>query len=103
MRGDPVAMTRRDRDHGPGLQPDSFKIALNFSSERMVTAGVVIDTIHLVNHDSNLAQAEEMQQIAVPARLLAYAFAGIDDQDGRVCLPAPVIMLRRNSVCPGAS
>ena len=43
-------------------------------------ARVVADAVHLVDDDGDLPDAEQMQQIAVPARLLAHALGGVDDQ-----------------------
>ena len=65
---------------------------------------VEIDAIHLVDDDRDLMDAEQVQQVAVPARLVAHAFGGIDRSAARHRpATAPVIMLRRNSAWPGAS
>ena len=54
--------------------------------DRVEPARVEIDAVHLVDDDRDLMDAEQMQQIAVAARLLAHAFGGIDDQQGRIGL-----------------
>ena len=46
----------------------------------------VVDPVHLVDDDRHLADAEQVQQIAVPPGLVANAFGGIDDQDRGVGL-----------------
>ena len=45
-----------------------------------------IDAVHLVDDDSDLLDAEQMQQIAVPPRLVAHAFQRVDDQHRAVGL-----------------
>ena len=44
------------------------------------------DAVHLIDDDRDLANAQKMQQIAVPAGLIAHAFGGVDDQHRRIGL-----------------
>ena len=48
--------------------------------DRVEARRVVADAVHLVDDDGDLPHAEQVQQIAVPPRLLAHALGGIDDQ-----------------------
>jgi hypothetical protein len=45
-----------------------------------------IDPVHLVDDDGDLLDAEQMQQIAMAAGLIAHALQSIDDQDRAVSL-----------------
>ena len=42
--------------------------------------------IHLVDRDRDLTHAQQVQEIAVPARLVAHAFGRVDDQQGGIGL-----------------
>ena len=52
----------------------------NLVADVLIALLAEIDAIHLVDDDRDLADAEQMQQIAVPAGLVAHAFGGVDDQ-----------------------
>ncbi len=53
----------------------------------LVEAAVVeADAVHLVDDDRDLTDAEQVQQIAVAARLIAHAFGRVDDQQGGIGL-----------------
>ena len=43
--------------------------------------GPVVDQVHLVHGDDDLAEPEEREEEAVPARLLAQALLGVDEED----------------------
>ena len=49
---------------------------------------VEIDPVHLVDDDRDLMDAEQVQQIAVPTRLVAHALGRVDDAAARH-RPAP--------------
>ena len=45
---------------------------------------VVADQVHLVDEHRELADAEHRHQVAVPPRVLAHAFHGVDHEQGRL-------------------
>ena len=47
---------------------------------------VVIDAVHLIDDDRDLMHAEQLQEIAVAAGLLAHALDRVDDQQSRIGL-----------------
>ena len=75
----------------------------NLVADLLEARRAVIDAVHLVDHDRNLVDAEQMQQIAVAAGLVAHAFRASMISTAPSACEAPVIMLRRNSAWPGAS
>ncbi len=58
----------------------------NLVADRLESRRAEIDPVHLVDDNSDLFDAEQMQQIAVAPRLVAHAFQRIDDQHGAVGL-----------------
>ena len=69
-----------------GVTPKPARCAADLGVELAKPAVIVAHPVHLVDDDHDLAHAEKMQQIAVPPRLLAHAFGGIDDEQRRIGL-----------------
>ena len=69
-----------------GVSPRPARCAAISASISLKRTGIEADAVHLVDDDRHLADAEQMQEIAVAARLIAHAFGRIDDQQGGVGL-----------------
>lgn len=52
----------------------------NLVADLLETRRAVVDAVHLVDDDGDLFDAEQMQQIAVTAGLIAHAFKRVDDE-----------------------
>ena len=52
--------------------------------DRLEGLAVVADQVHLVDREHDVADAEQVHQIAVAARLRQHALARIDEDDGEV-------------------
>ena len=86
VAGDAVAVARGNRDDGGRCQPQTRKVAADLGLDLAEPRRVEGDAVHLVDDDRDLPHPEQVQEIAVPAGLIAHAFARIDDQHGRVGL-----------------
>ena len=83
-RGDVVAPERRHRDESDVLEADLRRersIVLDDPEEDLFR---VLDEVHLVDRDDDVADAEQRREVAVPARLRQHALARIDHQHGGV-------------------
>ncbi len=85
-RDDAVAVARRNRDDRGRLHAEALEMRADLGVELAKPAVVVAHPVHLVDDDDDLAHAEQVQQVAVPPRLLAHAFGGVDDQQRRIGL-----------------
>ena len=81
---DVVALARRDRDEAHRLDAQALEIVAILLGHRAEAIGAVVHQVHLVDQHRDLVDAEQMQQIAVPARLLAHALVGVDQQQRRL-------------------
>ena len=79
-RDDVVALAGRDRDEAGRLDPEAGEIAAILLGDRAEAVGAVVDQVHLVDQDRDLLDAQQMEQIAVPAGLLLHALLGVDQQ-----------------------
>ena len=78
--GDIVALSRRNRHHMQRRDPDGGQIGADIRLDRGKARGIVAGHIHLVHRHHHLAHAQQMQQIAMPARLFLHAIHRIDHQ-----------------------
>ena len=69
-----------------GDQAETLQIIGDFGFDLAKSRRIVGDAVHLVDDDHDLPDAEQMQQVAVPPRLVAHAFGRVDHQDGGVGL-----------------
>ena len=69
-----------------GVSPRPVEVVGDLGLDLVKPRRVEVDAVHLVDDDRDLTDAEEVQQIAVPARLVAHAFGRVDDQDRGVGL-----------------
>jgi hypothetical protein len=79
-------MARRNGDDFARGEAEAGKLFHDRGFDVAESAFLKADAVHLVDDDGDLSNAEEMQQIAVPARLLLHALGHIDDQHGGVGL-----------------
>jgi len=79
-----LAVLGRDRDEVRGRDVELAQEFGELGADAVEGFLVVVDEVHLVHRDDDLLEAEEGEQIAVAARLLAEAFMRVDDQDGGV-------------------
>ena len=100
---DVVALARRDRDEAHRLDAQALEIVAILLGHRAEAVGAVADQVHLVDQHRDLVDAQQMQQVAVAAGLLAHALVGVDQQQRGLAAAAPVTMFLRNSRWPGAS
>ena len=84
--GDAVAVARGNRDHSRGLHAEALQMRRDLVADFLEALGGEIDAVHLVDDDRDLLHAEQMQQIAVTAGLVAHAFERVDDQHRAVGL-----------------
>ncbi len=63
-----------------GVTPRPVRCAGDLAADLVEARCAEIDAVHLVDDDRDLPDAEQMQQIAVPAGLVAHAFQRVDDQ-----------------------
>ncbi len=78
--GDAVSIARRDWNDCCRNETEAGQVCGNFVSNGAEAFRAEIDAVHLVDDDSDLFDAEQMQQIAVPPRLVAHAFQRVDDE-----------------------
>ena len=79
--GDVIAGARRDRDRRRGRDADFFEVLGDVPCDLGEAALVEVHEVHLVDDRGDLPDAEQMEQIGVPARGLADALGGIHDHD----------------------
>ena len=77
---DVVALARRDRDEAGRLDAQAAQIAAILLGDRAEAVGAVADQVHLVDHDRDLPDAQQVEQVAVAVGLLAHALLGVDQQ-----------------------
>ena len=77
---DVVAVARRNRDHAGRHDVNALQIAAVLGLDGPESLRVVADQIHLVDHNRHLVNAEQLEQIAMVARLAAHALVGVDEQ-----------------------
>jgi hypothetical protein len=58
----------------------------NFGRDVSIPTGIEAHAIHLVDRHRHLTHAQQMQEVAVAAGLIAYTLRGIDDQQGGIGL-----------------
>ena len=58
----------------------------NLVADLLEARGREIDAVHLVDDNGDLLDAQQMQEIAMAAGLVAHAFQRVDDQHGAVGL-----------------
>jgi hypothetical protein len=56
------------------------QVVRDLGLDLLESALIKVDPVHLVDHDRDLMDAKEMQQVGVPARLVADALRGIDEE-----------------------
>ena len=78
--GQIVAHAGRNRQDIADGDADFREVVARLSCHLIETGLVVIDQVHLVDHDADLTHAQEVQQVGVAARLLLHALGGIDHQ-----------------------
>jgi hypothetical protein len=78
------AVARGDRHERARLDADLREESFVFRNDFFKDLVRVIHEIHLVHRDDDLVNAEQAQQIPVPARLLAHAFIRRDEQHRRI-------------------
>src|SRR5581483_9892232 len=79
-RGDVVAMRGGDGDEELRLDADGLEEAAVFAFDLLEAFARIILQVHFVDQHGDLADAEEIEQIAVAAGLLLHAFGGVDEQ-----------------------
>ena len=82
--GDIRAVARGDGHELPGFQADLRKEDFVFRDDVVEDLLAVIDEVHLVHRDDDLADAEQREEVAVPPRLLAHALVRSDEQHRRI-------------------
>jgi hypothetical protein len=83
-RGDVVAVLGGDGNEAFRLHADGFEEGAVFRLDLVETRLRVILQIHLVDKHGDLADAQEIEQVAVAARLFLHALVGVDQQQGRL-------------------
>ena len=83
-RGDVVALPCRHGDENLGLDADARKKFPILGRDRVEDLLRVVDEIHLVDDDDDLAHADQPQQIPVAAGLFLHAFGRVDDDERRI-------------------
>ncbi len=86
MCDDPNALARRSRNDGSGREAKLVQVTRDLRLDLAKTRYVIGQTVHLVDDDDQLPDAQQMDQIAVPARLLAHALGCVNHQDGGIGL-----------------
>ena len=81
---DVVALPGGDRDDAGGLDAEILEIGPVLLGDLAEPVGRVVDEVHLVDQHGHLADAQEVEEIAVAARLLLHALGGVDEQEGRL-------------------
>ncbi len=81
---DPVALERRDRYRGDGVQPDLVGERAVIGDDAREDILGVADKVHLVDRQRDMADADERHEVAVPTRLRQHTGARIDEDDCRV-------------------
>ena len=76
---------------------------LPYSASMPRTPPGVVDEVHLVDDQHDVADAEQRDEEAVTAGLGEHALARVDEDDARSAVDAPVTMLRVYCSCPGLS
>ena len=84
--GNAVAVARGNRNHRRRRHAEADQMRGNLVADFLEALGAEIDAVHLVDDDRDLLDAEQMQQIAVTAGLVAHAFERVDDQHRAVGL-----------------
>ena len=82
--GDVDAVAGGDGDEGARFDADLPEEIFILGDDAVEDRLGIIDEVHLVHRHDDLADAEQTQEIAVPARLLANAFIRRDEQDGGI-------------------
>ena len=67
-----------------GVDAEAAQIGAVVLGDLAEPVGRVADQVHLVDQHRHLLHAQEMQQIAVPARLLLHALVRVDQQQRRL-------------------
>ncbi len=88
-RGDVDPLARRDRDEHARLDLEPGEERAVFRFDGAEHALLVIDGVHLVDHDGHLPDAQQAEQITVAAALFAHALVGGDEEQGRVGAGGP--------------
>src|SRR5581483_2224169 len=84
--GDAVAVARGNRNDGRRRHAEAGQVRRNLVADLLEARGREIDPVHLVDDHRDLPDAEQVQQIAVAAGLVAHAFQRVDDQHRAVGL-----------------
>ena len=79
--GDVVALPCRHRKDELGLDADACQELPVLGRDLVERVLRVVDQVHLVDDDDDLANADQAQQIAVAARLFLHAFGGVDEDE----------------------
>ena len=83
-RGDVVALPRRDGNEYLRLDADAREKLAVLARDLVEHLLRVVDEVHLVDDDDDLAHADQPQQIPVAAGLLLHAFGRVDDDERRI-------------------
>ena len=79
-RRDVVAVLGGDGDEELGLDADGLEPGAVFGLDLVEAACAVVRQVHLVDEHGDLADAQQVQQVAVAAGVLLDAFVGVDQQ-----------------------
>ena len=83
QRGDVVAVLGGDGDEHFGLDADGLEPGAVFGFDLLEPGLAVVLEVHFVDQHGDLADAEQVQQVAVPAGIFLHAFVGVDQQQRR--------------------
>ena len=78
--GDIGAAAGGNRNKEPGFEPDLAQEFRVFGLKLVKDGFRIFDQVHLVDGDHHLPDAEQAQEVTVPAALFAHAFIGGDQQ-----------------------
>ena len=81
---DVVAVQRRERDQRDVLQPELVGERAVLALDLVEPLLRVVDEVHLVDGHRDVADAEQRDEEAVPARLREDALARVEEDDGAV-------------------
>ena len=84
VRRDVIALEARDRQRGERLDADGVGKGGIFGHDLVKTGLIIIDQIHLVDRQHDVADANQLAQIGMPPRLHQHALARIDQDHGEI-------------------
>jgi len=80
--GDVIAIPGGDRDENLGFEPDGFEPRAVFLLDAAEAFLAVVFQVHFVHEHGDLADAQQVQEVTVPARVFLDAFVSVDQEEG---------------------